>query len=209
MPIGATLASAAITAGSSIYGASKAAGTSKNALASQQAERDKVWGAVNPFMTAGQSALGQVSDPTQVMANFQASPDYQFRKDQALGAVTQDKSVNGLLRSGSALSAVAGRASDLAGGEFGQWWNRQTGLADYGLKGAQIGAGVAQDAARDIGNNGVNQANSQLSIANSFGKLGGSLVDVFAGKGGGSAPAVGGQSSYLPAGASDLFNGFA
>lgn len=198
MPIGATIGSAVIGAGANIYGANKAAKASKNALGAQQAQLNRVWDNVNPWLDAGKGALGQISDPSKVLGNFQASPDYQFRLGQSLDGVTQNKAVNGLLRSGSALSAVTKRAGDLASGEFGNWWNRQSGLADKGLDANRIGAGLAGTAVNAIGANGTNQANAALSQANSMGELGGSIIDVLAqkygGQGGGGAG--GGTSSY-------------
>jgi hypothetical protein len=131
MPItGAILGAGALSAGASAYGASQAAGASKSGLAQQQAQLDKVWSSVNPWLTAGQGALQKLQSPA---ASFEASPDYNFVKGEALNGVVQNKAVNGLLRSGSALTAVQNRAANLGSTEFGNWWNRQSGLATQGL----------------------------------------------------------------------------
>lgn len=193
MPVGIALGTAAIGAGASIYGAASAAKSSRNALKAQMAQVDRTWGAVNPWLTAGSSALGQISDPTKVLGNFQASPDFNFRKSQALDAVTQSKAVSGLLRSGSALNAVTQRAGDLASAEFGNWWNRQSGLSTQGLTAANIGAGTLNAASNAIGTNGANQGNAGIATGNALGDLGGSLMDIL-GKYGGSS--TGGTSSY-------------
>jgi hypothetical protein len=200
MPIGAiaSIGSAVIGAGASIYGANKAKKASDKALAAQQANIDKVWTNVNPWLTAGSGALGRISDPSKVMQNFQESPDYQFRLGQGLNAVTTNRAVNGLLRSGSALKAVTGYASNLASGEFGNWWNRQTGLATGGLEANRIGAGLAESQNQNIGVNAANAGGAAISNGNTIGQLGGSLADIIAryGGGGGNSAPVGGSSSF-------------
>lgn len=196
MPVGAAIGSAVVGAGASIYGANKAAKASKNALGAQQAQLDKVWGSVNPFLTAGNDALGRISDPSQVLSNFQASPDYKFRLGQSLDAVTQNKAVNGLLRSGSALNAVTQRAGDLASGEFGNWWNRQSGIAGMGLDANRIGAGLAGQGVQAIGVNGANQGNAALATANAFGNAGGSIIDALMTKYGSGSGSSTDASSY-------------
>lgn len=189
MPVGATIASAAVGAGASIYGANKAAKASSSALGAQQAQLDKVWGSVNPFLQAGNTALSNLQNPN---ASFMASPDYKYRLGQSLDGVTQNKAVNGLLRSGSALSAVTQKAGDMASGEFGNWWNRQSGLATMGLDANRIGAGLAGTAVNAIGTNGANQGNAALASANALAGFGGSTIDALMSQYGGGASA----SSY-------------
>lgn len=191
MPIGAVIGSAVVGAGASIYGANKAAKASNNALGQQQAQLDKVWGSVNPWLTAGSGALGKLQDPN---ASFMASPDYAFRRSQSLDGVTQNKAVNGLLRSGSALNAVTQRAGDLASSEFGSWWNRQSGLATMGLDANRIGAGLAGTAVNAIGTNAASQGNAALVTGNAIGQGAGSIFDLL-GRYGNGAPATD-TSSY-------------
>jgi hypothetical protein len=190
MPItGAILGAGALSAGASAYGASQAAGASKSGLAQQQAQLDKVWSSVNPWLTAGQGALQKLQSPA---ASFEASPDYNFVKGEALNGVVQNKAVNGLLRSGSALTAVQNRAANLGSTEFGNWWNRQSGLATQGLDANRIGAGLAGTAVNAIGTNTANQGNADIAMANSFGQFGGSALDALMSKYG----ASGSGSSY-------------
>lgn len=172
------LATAGISAGASIYGANKAANASKDALSAQLAQQGKVWDAVSPYMSSGKNALLQISDPSKVLGNFQASPDFQYRLGQSLDAVGTDKAVNGLLRSGSALSAITQKAGDMASGEFGNWWQHQSGLAGMGLQGAQVGAGVANANSAAIGQNATVQGNAAIANGNTIGQLGGSITDI-------------------------------
>jgi hypothetical protein len=195
MPIGAAIGSAVVGAGATIYSANKAAKASKDALGAQQGQLDKVWGSVNPFLQSGNDALSKLNNPT---ASFQASPDYAYRRDQALQGVTTDKAVNGLLRSGSALGAVTQKASDLASTEYGNWWNRQSGLATMGLDANRIGAGLAGTAVNAIGTNAANQGNAALTTGNAIGGFAGSIGDLINQYSGGSGSS---GSSYTPSGA--------
>lgn len=148
---------AVVGAGASIYGASKQADAAKSAAnaskkatdQSLQLQRDiynQNRADQEPWRQAGVNALGQLANPN---ANFQASPDYQFRMNEGLKGVTQNRAVNGLLNSGSALRGLNDYAQNTASNEFGNWWNRQSGLA-----------GVGQAANNSNANSGSNYANA-------------------------------------------------
>jgi len=199
MPIGAVIGSAVVGAGASVYSAKKAKKASNNALDQSQAQLDKVWGTVNPFLKSGEEALGRISDPAAVNANFMESPDYKFRLDRGLDAVTTNKAVNGLLRSGSALKAVTGFGQDLASSEFGNWWGRQKSLADQGLQASGIGAGLAGQGINAIQTNASNQGNAAIATGNAIGTGVGSIFDIIAKYGGGGgASSSQSASSYAP-----------
>jgi len=100
-----------------------------------------------PYLNTGTWALNALADP---QANFQASPDYQWRLNQGQAAVTQNKAVNGLLKSGSALKALNNYGQQAASQEYGDWWQRQAGLAGAGMQ--AIGA---------VSDTGYNNANAQ------------------------------------------------
>jgi hypothetical protein len=73
---------------------------------------------------------GAAPDQANFFQNFEASPDYAFRKKEALDAANGGYAARGLLKSGAAVKAVEQRASNLAGAEYGDWWNRQKLLYD-------------------------------------------------------------------------------
>ena len=81
-------------------------------------------------------------------SNFQASPDYQFRRDQGTQGIGNSFAARGGAASGNALKALAEFNSNLASGEYGNWWNRQAGLAGVGQSAtgsiAQAGQSAAQ-----------------------------------------------------------------
>lgn len=94
--------------------------------------RDQTRADQEPFRQAGVNALSQLTN--NPLANFQASPDYQFRMTNGLDALSSQFAAgagNGL-RSGAAVKALEGYRQNLAGDEFGDWWNRRAGLAGVG-----------------------------------------------------------------------------
>ena len=86
--------------------------------------------------------------------NFLQSPDYQFRKNEAIDAV--QGSAVGNLYSGATMKAINDRASNMAAGEYGNWFNRQTGLAD---RDASIDAANYQRASNQFADNYARDAN--------------------------------------------------
>lgn len=140
MPLAAAIIPAVIGAGVSVYGASKQANAAKDAaranqkatdasLALQERMFNQTRADQEPWRQAGVGALGRLQNP---LASFQASPDYNFRMSEGLKAVNQNRATAGLLNSGSALRGVSDYAQNTAAGEFGDWWNRQSGLAGIG-----------------------------------------------------------------------------
>ena len=62
--------------------------------------------------------------------NFLQSPDYKFRQKEGLNLVEGSAAAQGGLYSGNTLRDITEFGSNLAAGEYGNWFNRQTGLAD-------------------------------------------------------------------------------
>lgn len=127
-----------------------AAGIAENRRQYDQTRTDMM-----PWLEAGRGALGQLQDPG---ANFTASPDYEFRRGEGMRGIENSFAARGGAASGNALRALTDFNSGLAGGEFGNWWNRQAGLA-----------GVGQTASQNLGSLG---ANNSANIANLLGAQG-------------------------------------
>ena len=185
--------------------------TANAALKDNQAQAATLY---QPYTSAGTNALANLADPNK---NFQASPDYQFRLNQGLNAVTQNKAVNGLLQSGSALKGINDYAGQSASQEFGNWWGRQAGLAGLGAGATGNLVNLGTQTASQIGQNAVGLASgingikqqaqaqtnslwgSVLGAAAAFGTGGASLFTGFGGVGGGGAvsaanPGIGGYN---------------
>lgn len=174
-------------------------GGSLNAItASQLAARDAnngVWSdyrsGLTPYLDAGRTAVGNLANPN---ASFAVSPDYNFRLSQGEDAVTTNKAVNGLLKSGSALKAVNDYAQNTASGEFANWWSRQQGLAGTGIQaegldatGASGQVGANKSAADTISN--ATQANAN-AISNAAVGAGNTNTNVAVGAADNTAQAI-------------------
>lgn len=152
--IGAIASVAAPVVGGLVQG-SLAGGGASNSQGISQAAMQK--GAANytadqanfqPFIGAGQNALtsmgnlsglnGQAAS-NAALSNFQASPGYGFAVQQGLQAVDHGAAANGMLRSGETLRAEQTLGNNLANQEFGNYFNRLSGIAGMGLQGASLG----------------------------------------------------------------------
>jgi hypothetical protein len=68
---------------------------------------------------------GDAPNMDSFFSNFEASPDYQFRLNEGMKGVNAASAVRGKLRSGDAGKALLERSSNIAGSEYGNWFNRQ------------------------------------------------------------------------------------
>ncbi len=176
----AIIAAAAITATAAVGGAAMQSNAASNAasasnsaarrsLAEQQRQYDLTRADQEPWRQFGQNALGNLADPNK---NFQASPDYQFRLSRGLEGVTQNRAVNGLLQSGSALKGLNDYAAGSASQEFGNWYDRQMRGAGLGsnanAQNAQAGQNYANNATNIYTNNAQNQMNSSYQQGNAW-----------------------------------------
>src|SRR6188768_3809462 len=129
MPVAAVLAVGAVV---SAVGAKKAAKaqvkSGDQAIAEQQRQFTQTQQTQQPFVDAGTEALGKLRDP---QANFQASPGYNFVRNEGQRDIGNSFAARGGAQSGNALKALAEFNSGLASGEFGNWFNRRMNLADH------------------------------------------------------------------------------
>jgi len=149
----AIAASAVIGAGTSIFGASKAAGAAKDAAALQEKQYQTTRGDLQPYNQAGQSVLGDLSglarsDPygggpnylamaqqnlpgTMTQAQLEATPGYQFALSQGLQTTQNAAAARGLGVSGASLKGAAKFATGLADSTYqNQFANQQARYAD-------------------------------------------------------------------------------
>lgn len=105
-------------------------------------------GGVQPGAGGG-TALGPAMPAGADYSNFFASPDYQFRRQQGTQGIERTASARGLTGSGNALVALDEYNSNLAAGEFGNYFNRQAALT-----------GIGQSATNTATSAGMNMANN-------------------------------------------------
>lgn len=106
------------------------------------------------------------------LAAFQSSPDYQFRRDEGARAIGNSFAARGGAASGNALRALSEFNSNLAAGEFDNWFNRRLRLATGGGDtGAQNAATTYSNQAGAAAQNiGDARASGVLGVANALGQ---------------------------------------
>lgn len=139
---------------------------------------------VNPLATGGKGAVGSPSTypvytdprapaPGQGTYNyFMASPDYQFRQKEGINALDRSAAARGMLLSGAQARGVTDYASNLAAGEYGNWFNRMANIAGIGQTATNQVNVAGQNAATASGNYmsdaGMARASGYLGEANSW-----------------------------------------
>jgi hypothetical protein len=104
---------------------------------------------------------------------FFKSPDYQFRKDQGMQGIGNSFSASGGAKSGNALKALADFNSNLAAGEFGNYFNRQLALAGQGQASTNTSAQAGIATGGIVGNALQNSADTRASgVAGGYNAIG-------------------------------------
>ena len=106
------------------------------------------------------------------LAAFQASPDYQFRRDEGTRAIGNSFAARGGAASGNALRALSEFNSNLAAGEFDNWFNRRMRLATGGgdTAGQQAATTYSNQAGAAAQNVGDARASGVLGVTNALGQ---------------------------------------
>jgi hypothetical protein len=113
-------------------------------------------------------AGGSTGNTAGNFSRFFTSPDYQFRRDEGIRGIEQGAAARGGALSGNALRAVAGFNSNLAAGEYGNYFDRLTQLAGMGTAATNnVGNAMNNNAAAQMG------AQQQIGDARASGIMGG------------------------------------
>ncbi|WP_057632524.1 hypothetical protein [Stenotrophomonas humi] len=117
-----------------------------------------------PWLQAGQNALSRLEGASAGnFDSFKASPDYQFTLDQGLKGLERGASARGGLYSGGADADRMQFGAGVASQQFGDWWNRQAGIANVGQTTASGLASLGQNYANAAGNNAFAAADARSS----------------------------------------------
>jgi hypothetical protein len=173
--------------------AANAQARSADAASAEQARQyDQTRQDFAPWRAAGQTALANLADPNK---NFMASPDYAFTKAQGMRGIESSAAARGGAFSGNALRSLDQFNSNLASTQFGDWWNRQAGLAGVGQQATGSTAAAGQNAANNISNNTLAAGDARAS-----GIIGGANAwsNAFAGVGNYAAYGGFSKSGYQP-----------
>lgn len=98
----------------------------------------------NQFATMEEAQAYANANPTGATEyqGFQASPGYQFAVDQGNASVNALAGARGGLNSGATMQALQENGIGMANQEYGNWWNRLSGIAGSGQN-AAMGQGTA------------------------------------------------------------------
>lgn len=110
---------------------------------------------------------------------FWQSPDYNFRLDESMRALTARNAALGIQDSGAAQRSALTLAGNQASGEYNNYANRLAALAGVGQTAAQNNAvlggnyanavtGINQNTSQALGSSYINQGNIWANLANSF-----------------------------------------
>ncbi len=98
-----------------------------------------------PYMDAGKGAMGNLQNQykdllsgdvqNKLGANYQQSPGYQFKLQQAMGAGNNAAAAGGMAGSGQHQFGNMQTANDLANADYGDYMKNQMGLYGLGLGG--------------------------------------------------------------------------
>lgn len=184
MPWG--VAAAAVSAGASLYGSSKASkGQQKAAdaaLAEQARQYDLARNDQAPWREAGSNALAQLTNLSGQFGKMptaeevMAGPGYQFGLSQGLDAIQGSAAAGGGLYSGATGKALTRFGNDYATSKFNDAfnqrqaaessiWNRYAGLAGIGQSASNQLAQLGQNYANQASSIGMNNANAQGAAA--------------------------------------------
>jgi hypothetical protein len=191
-PVAAIAGAAVVGAGASIIGGNKAANAQKDAantaaaaseratqaqIEEQRRQYDQTRADYAPYRETGYKALdtlaglygvgGTKIDPT---AALEATPGYQFQRDQGLQAIDRANAARGILNSGGADKARMRYASGLAASNYESFTNRLAAMAGVGQSAtgstAAAGQGAANAITGAIGTNAANVGNAAIQGGN-------------------------------------------
>lgn len=153
---------------SSLTGGDKAKKAAKAAEAGQRAA-EAAWSEyklsglrnLEPYQELGKLGVNAISDVYKSgnFDGFRADPGYQFAFNEGQRAVDSSGAARGLNLSGAQMKALNRYGSGIADQTYGNWFNRNLGLANYG-------ANIAGSQNNVLANSTQGQANALTGAAN-------------------------------------------
>jgi len=168
----AGLAGSAMSSNAASSAADKANAAQRQALEQSRAD-------LEPWRTAGQTALPRVQDALGMngqegydaaMKAFHTSPGYQFQLDQGLRAVDAGAAAQGFGRSGAVLKAEQAFGTGLADQSFKDYYNRLFKLSELGETAASGQATASQNTGTSMAQTDLSEGSAQTSIYGNLGK---------------------------------------
>lgn len=169
------ISTAAAIIGGSVIGGVASAISSKKAADAQRAgydaatreqarQYDQTRDDFAPWRQTGTAALGRLDRAsTGDMSDFYRSPGYNFVRNEGQRDIGNSFAARGGAFSGNALKALTEYNQSLASTEYGNWWNRQAGLAGAGQGATESTAIAGRNAANNISANYAGAGNARAS----------------------------------------------
>lgn len=151
--------------GAGLYGMFGAQNPAQAAMGPEQNAINELPGYYNPYINAGQGALGNLqgqygqllNNPggmlNQIGSNFHASPGFNFAVKNAMLGSNRGMAAGGLAGSPANTAQNEQLGTQLANQNYYQWLGNATGLYNQGLGGEQGLAGMGFNAASGLGQN--------------------------------------------------------
>lgn len=194
MPIGAAIGGGVASIGGALLGSSASKKASKAQQAAAQAAIDEQKrqfdlsrADLEPWRTAGGSAITGGYAMLQPGYDYTASPGYQFRLDEGLRGVQNSAAAKGLLQSGGTLKGIDKYSQGLAAQDFQDQFNRMMAVASGGQQATQAGVAAGQQSAASIADlltqAGNAKASGYMGSANAWSQGLGGLASALGGLG--------------------------
>jgi hypothetical protein len=121
-----------------------------------------------PWLVSGRNALAELDDPN----GFTASPDYNFVRSEGIRDIGNSFAARGGALSGNALRAITDYGSNVASGEYGNWFSRRLNKAGMGADTASNLGALGANTAANAGNAYQNAGEARSSgILGKYGAL--------------------------------------
>lgn len=184
---------AAVTVGTTLYGASQQRGAAKSAANAQQQAADAATAEQRrqfdltrqdqqPWLLAGQGALSKMQALNAGdFSGFTQSPDYVYARDQMQQGIERGAAARGSLYSGGTNVDLANALNGIANQNYGNFYNRLAGLAGAGQSTASNLGQLGQNMANNISNNYLTAGNARASA---FGNIADTNTQLLGGIGG-------------------------
>lgn len=131
----------------------------------QGVERFRVGGQVFNSREEAEAYARENASGGTAYRGFQATPGYQFRRQQGIDAIDASAAARGGLMSGRTLQDLTTFGDGIASQEYGNYMQRLAGLTDMGMGAAGMQATAGNNAAAGVGNALANIGNAQAAGA--------------------------------------------
>lgn len=122
----------------------------------------------DPFNAAAMERYRQNPMYVGELDQFEASPGYQFRRDEGLKAIERSALSRGMGRSGPTLKSLQRYGDGLAADEYNNYYNRVTdSFSNYANRLAGL-AGIGQTTNQNLASLGANYSNSNAALTGSI-----------------------------------------